>query len=379
MALLTRGTTYDIKDSNIALLGSDLEKHVREHAGDKENAWQGVGHTQGLKIWRIEHFTVVDWPKERTGSFYDGDSYIVLHTYKADPESETLSYDLHFWLGESTSQDEAGTAAYKTVELDDHLGGVPVQYREVQGYESPRFLSYFPHFVCLHGGVSTGFHHVSAPPEVTKLYRISISHATARSHLLVREVPVGSAHLIQGSVYVLDKGEELWQFNSKTGTGQEKFRAAEYVQNLSDQREGRCEVTVFDEGESGAGAFLSELGAESVLPPASDTASELAPSLYRLVESDGAVGFEDVALSTSSLRSDGVYFLDDDASNTHAAIYAWVGKETASRQKQLATQYAQTYLYEKQAREGERVKVAVSIVKLNEGREPEAFLKLLQA
>jgi gelsolin len=65
----------------------------------------------------------VVWPKEKAGQFFDGDSYIALHSFKVGEKErkEKLIYDIFFWLGSKTSQDEAGTAAYKTVELDEFL------------------------------------------------------------------------------------------------------------------------------------------------------------------------------------------------------------------------------------------------------------------
>lgn len=66
-------------------------------------------------------------------------------------------------------------------------------------------------------------------------------------HLVVREVPATARSLVEGDVYILDKGAEILQLNTKASAGQERFKAAEVVQSLKNARDGRGHVTVYGE------------------------------------------------------------------------------------------------------------------------------------
>uniref|UniRef100_UPI00397F62CD hypothetical protein n=1 Tax=Salmonella sp. s54925 TaxID=3159674 RepID=UPI00397F62CD len=94
-----------------------------------------------------------------------------LNTYKK-PDGDELLYDVHFWIGQYSTQDEYGTAAYKTVELDTLLDDKPVQHREVMNHESSLFKSYFSSLTLMEGGCDTGFRHVKPEEYQLRLFHV---------------------------------------------------------------------------------------------------------------------------------------------------------------------------------------------------------------
>lgn len=87
---------------------------------------------------------------EKYGQFYAGDSYVILYTYMDNRGRE--AYIIYFWQGRDSSKDEIGASALLAKELDDSMGGAPVQVRVVQGKEPAHFRQIFEGTMIIHAG-----------------------------------------------------------------------------------------------------------------------------------------------------------------------------------------------------------------------------------
>ncbi|KAJ8534186.1 hypothetical protein K7X08_007510 [Anisodus acutangulus] len=306
-----------------------------------EPAFQGAGQRIGTEIWRIEDFQPVPLPKSECGKFYSGDSYIILQTTSG--KGGSYMYDIHFWLGKDTSQDEAGTAAIKTVELDAILGGRAVQHREIQGYESDKFLSYFkPCIIPLEGGIASGFKKPEEEEFETRLY-------VCKSKRVVRmkQVPFSRSSLNHDDVFILDSKDKIYQFNGANSNIQERAKALEVIQFLKDKyHEGTCDFAIVDDGnlqaETDSGSFWVLFGGFAPIGKKVVSEDDIVPEktpakLYSIT--GGQVSPVDGELSKSSLENNKCYLLD-----CGAEVFVWVGRVTQLEERKAATQAAEEYL-----------------------------------
>jgi len=250
-----------------------------------------------------------------------------------------------FGWGQSTTQDEAGTAAYKTVELDTLLNDVPVQHREVEGYESPKFLNYFEHLgglVTMEGGVDSGFNHVE--PES---YQPRLLHCKGKfKKIQVKQVPLDISSLNSGDVFVLDMGTSLYQFNGSTSGLFEKHKGGEVVSRIREQR-GGADVWVVDEAAPAPEdePFWAILGGRQPIAAGdsiSDAQVDVGNKFYHLSDATGTMVFThigDGTLQRNQLNSDDVYIID-----CGHTIVVWIGVGASDGEKNLSMGYAQQYI-----------------------------------
>ncbi|KAG8497016.1 hypothetical protein CXB51_008240 [Gossypium anomalum] len=306
-----------------------------------DSAFQGVGQKPGTEIWRIENFQPVPLPKSDYGKFYMGDSYIVLQTTPS--KGGSYLYDIHFWIGKDTSQDEAGTAAIKTVELDAVLGGRAVQHRELQGHESDKFLSYFkPCIIPLEGGVASGFKTAEEEEFETRLYVCK-----GKRVVRLKQVPFARSSLNHDDVFILDTQNKIYQFNGANSNIQERAKALEVIQFLKEKyHEGTCNVAIVDDGkldtESDSGEFWVLFGGFAPIgkkvTSEDDVIPETTPAkLYSIT--DDEVKIVEGELSKGLLENNKCYLLDGGAE-----IFVWVGRVTQVEDRKAASQVAEDFI-----------------------------------
>uniref|UniRef100_A0A804MRL1 HP domain-containing protein n=1 Tax=Zea mays TaxID=4577 RepID=A0A804MRL1_MAIZE len=333
---------------------------------DLDPAFRGSGQKDGLEIWRIENFKPIPAPASSYGKFFMGDSYIILKTTAL--KNGSLRHDIHYWIGKDTSQDEAGTAAILTVELDAALGGRAVQYREIQGNETEKFLSYFrPCIMPQPGGVASGFNHVEVNEQDYKTH-LYVCHGKHVVH--VNEVPFARSSLNHDDIFILDTKSKIFQFSGSNSSIQERAKALEVVQYIKDTfHEGKCEIASVEDGrmmaDAEAGEFWGFFGGFAPLPrraPAEGNEKHDETAFKLLCFDQGKLEPVDCqSLAHELLETNKCYFLD-----CGAELYVWMGRITSLMERKGASEAAEKLLSDSN-------RTRTHIIKVIEGFETVTF------
>lgn len=342
-----------LADTNMENYGGEEHRAKQKAIADKQKEWDGAGDNTGIQCWRINKFRVDHVEPEDYGTFYDGDSYIVLNTYL---KGDAKAHNVHFWLGKDTTQDEAGSAAIKTVELDDRLGDLPVQYREVQGHETKAFSGLFPNLNIMSGGHDSGFNKVE-PTE----YQARLIHVTGKKkRVRAEETPISIDSLNSTDCFILDLGTELIQFRPPGGSMWEKRGCNEKCIQIEATRSGKVKgkpiVEWDDETETSAKFWEHFGGKPDSLPESSVYAQKAAEEeaafqnhvnvMYHITDEDGALQVNEVGqgvLDRAILaeEKDDVILVD-----VGRCIFVWIGETANKNEISAAMKNAQDFLYQ---------------------------------
>ncbi|XP_037040154.1 gelsolin-like isoform X1 [Bradysia coprophila] len=320
-----------------------------------KDVFKNVGRMKGLEIWRIEKFEAVPWPKSEFGKFYTGDSYVILSTKETNG---VLSNDIHYWIGNESTQDKYGAAAIYTVHLGDQLSDRAPQHRETQEHESSLFQSYFKKGIrYLDGGTDSGFNKVTTNAEgEPRLFRMK-----GKRNVRIRQVPLTIQSMNQHDYFLLDSGRKIFVYPPKMMNNFQKTKANEIAKQIRDQdHNGRASVHILDHPISydDRKEFFGILGCTSSNPAIPDVQEEDDDDVIEMKENatitlynattkpgyfttstGGLLKISSKPLRQEMLKTDICSILD-----TGIGIFVWIGKEASTEDKALAMSKAQEFI-----------------------------------
>ncbi|CAI5452905.1 unnamed protein product [Caenorhabditis angaria] len=310
-------------------------------------ALKDIANKLGLTVWRINKFELELVPELEYGIFYNGDAYIALN------QKYEGYWDVHFWLGKNASTDEIGVAAIKTVEIDDSLGGIPVQHREVQDHESPLFLSYFSEGVrYVSGGYESGYNHVT---EDFKNFKPRLFHCKGKRNVRCTEVQCDTSALNLGDVFILDLGKDIYVWMPPESGRLERIKGMSRAKNIAHhERQGASSVHILDaDGWNSDPIFWSYFGgpiAVKYIQKAKDDDENYWKrlseqiTLWKVSDATGDLKVSLVSqgedIKKSQLDSNDAFILDA----LNGGIFVWIGKNCTLDERSKALIWGQNYL-----------------------------------
>uniref|UniRef100_A0A8C8GJL8 Macrophage-capping protein n=1 Tax=Oncorhynchus tshawytscha TaxID=74940 RepID=A0A8C8GJL8_ONCTS len=304
-----------------------------------------AGKEKGLQVWRIENMDLKPVPKALHGNFYTGDAYLLLYTTAAP------SYYIHMWMGDECSQDERGAAAIFATQLDDFLGGGPVQFREVQNNESITFLGYFKSGIKYkQGGVASGFQHVVTNDMSVK----RLLHIKGRRTIRATEVVLSWASFNQGDCFIVDLGKDIYQWCGSESNRFERLKASQVAIDIRDnERNGRAKLHMVEDGAEPQ-ELTEALGPKPSIPPGTpddekvDTTNRKKGALYMISDASGSMKSSVVASSSpfkqAMLSAEECYILDNGVDKN---VFVWKGPKANAAERKAAMSAAQQFIKEK--------------------------------
>ncbi|CAN8285439.1 unnamed protein product [Cochlearia groenlandica] len=331
---------------------------------DIDSAFQGVRTKSGLEIWCIYNNHLISIPKSSFGKFYSGNAYIVLRTVLRKIKSP--QYEIHYWLGSDANELDCVLASDKALELDLVLGCCTVQYRELQGQETEKFLSHFkPCIIPIQGMYSpqTGLD--------SDTYRVTLLMCKGDHVVRVREVPFLRSSLNHDDVFILDTSSKVFLFSGCNSSPQEKAKALEVVEYIKDNKhDEKCQIATIEDGNfSGdAGEFWSFFGGYAPISKFSSFTAQEHTHTTCVVE----MSWIDIrgnlhrigtrTLTKDMLENNKCYMLDCDNE-----VFVWMGRNTTLTERKTSVSASEEFI-QKEGRS-----TMTNLVLLTEGLENVRF------
>ncbi|XP_075906777.1 capping protein (actin filament), gelsolin-like b [Nelusetta ayraudi] len=295
---------------------------------------------QGLWVWRVEKMKAVLLEPSLVGAFYNGDSYLVLH----NPQEGDR--ELHMWIGEKSSSDESVACAMLATQLDNFLGGEPIQHRQLQGNETCEFMALFPRGVSYKdGGVESGFRKTQGSGTVQHLYQIK-----GKRNIRAKEVELSWSSFNKGDCFILDLGQTIVSWTGSQANVFEKQKVCEIASLIRDtERHGKARIVDASEGEEPEEMIkvLGPMPALAESTPEDDRVADTSnvASLYKVSDATGSMTVTKVCekspFGKELLVREDCFILDNGA---NGKIFVWKGNGANAEEKQSALKMADKFI-----------------------------------